>query len=181
MINKIYWIISLSTCLMITTSCSKQNEFIRTHESDEGFSVGDSRNAWNELKDINGNSYVYESNISSLFGFGSITRITVINGQLTERSYQEYLLNDQLEITNTDINYSETEELIGSNEKGTPAHTIDELYNTCFSEYLIVDLDDNFIYFETDSIGLMNLCGFFPKNCADDCFEGIRISSFEFL
>ncbi len=37
------------------------------------------------------------------------------------------------------------------------------------------------MYFENKHSEMMPLCGYVPKGCHDDCFEGVTISAFEWL
>ena len=132
-----------------------------------------SQSAWTELKNENGSSYTYTSGFSSFSGFRSTTEIKVVDGQVAQRSYTAFNdMNEEIE------SYVETGEEIGKDERGAAAVTIDELYTSCASEYLSVNSDKNEIFFETGDAELMTLCGFVPKNCADDCFQGVRINTF---
>tara|TARA_R110000851_G_scaffold279768_1_gene433063 strand:- start:472 stop:612 length:141 start_codon:yes stop_codon:yes gene_type:complete len=45
----------------------------------------------------------------------------------------------------------------------------------------VVDKEKNTLYFETEINGIMTLCGFVPNGCADDCYQGISIDSFEWV
>ncbi len=136
---------------------------------------------WNELKNKNGNSYVYQTTFVSWSGFGHITKLEIADGVVSSRTYQEFKTdgtNGQREVTDS---YSETSVELGSHEKGANTLTIDELYNSCAREYLVVDEGNNTLYFESGADGLMTLCGFVPKGCGDDCFSGISINSFEWI
>ena len=42
--------------------------------------------------------------------------------------------------------------------------------------WLRMDEDENLIFFEANNKGMISTCGYFPKNCADDCFTGITIT-----
>ncbi len=157
-------------------SCSK-SPVSEQHDAFE-----QSLKTWQNLKDDNGEDYAYSSVSSSAFGFGSETIITVISGEVVRRSYQEFTFGENsFDRINTDVSYLEEGMAIGTNERGLMAVTIDELYDTCAGEYLTVNEVDNNVFFETETNGVVNLCGFFPKNCADDCFTGFSIDSFEFL
>ncbi|UOR05180.1 hypothetical protein MUN82_19860 [Hymenobacter aerilatus] len=168
----------------IIMSCSKDEttnlSVLTTLKGESGISYNESLSKWYELKKTNGNSYVYQTTFVSWTGFGSITEIKIEKGIVTSRAYQEFKINatnGQREIIDT---YTETKANLGSHKKGAAPLTIDDLYNSCASEYLIVDKEKNTLYFDTDKInGSMNLCGFVPKGCADDCFRGIRINSFK--
>ena len=161
-------------------SCSKSDEVLNTIISSNGLSYSDSIREWQKLKKQNGNSYSYEIIFASFAGFGSTTAITVKDGKVIERKYEAYRDNtNEREITDT---YIENESNLGINERGALPKTIDELYATCANEYLRVDEETNIIYFETaDATGILSLCGFYPKGCADDCFMGIRLKNFKWL
>ena len=161
------------------TSCMQNNEIELT--GDSGINYKESLAKWNELKTINGNSYSYQTTFVSWVGFGSITELKVEDGKVTARSYQEFSINDSTGQKETQAIYSETKSDLGSHQKGAKPLTIDELYESCAKEYLIVDTDDNTLFFDTELNGTMNLCGFVPNNCADDCYSGIKINSFEWI
>ncbi len=100
---------------------------------------------------------------------------------VTSRIYQEFKIKEpsfQREIIDS---YTETSDDLESHEKGARPLTIDDLYNSCASKYLVADEKDNTIYFEAEIDGLMTLCGFVPKGCMDDCFRGIRINSLNWI
>jgi hypothetical protein len=161
---------SLSTLSTLTTLMS-ENEI----------SYKESLNKWNELKNDNGNSYTYQTTFLSWAGFGSTTEFKVIDGKITTRIYHEFRTNDKTGERNIIESYKEDEDTLGSHEKGASLLTIDELYSSCASNYLVVDKDKNTIYFKTNINGLMTLCGFVPNGCADDCYVGISIDSFEWI
>lgn len=177
---KYYLKLIFSCCLIVFTfSCNKN---IDNFVSKEGHSFSDSRDLWNELKMGNGNSYKYSSRISSVFGFGSITEMIVNDGKVTGRNYQEFTSDVNTgELINTDVSYIELNDEVGNNERGFGPFTIDQLYDSCASEYLTVSASDNFITFETTANGLVETCSYFPKECQDDCSIGFTISSFMFL
>ncbi|WP_150936197.1 hypothetical protein [Pseudotamlana haliotis] len=136
---------------------------------------------WEELKSINGNSYSYQTTFSSWAGFGNMTELKIVDGVVNSRFYEEYEINEtngEKEVINT---YLEEGTDLGSHEAGAEILTIDELYNTCLSDYLIVDSKNNVLYFETKLEGIMSLCGYVPEGCGDDCFSGIQINSFNWI
>ncbi len=173
--------------LLITTlmSCEKNEtnklSVLTTLKGESGLSYNESLSKWAGLKSKNGNTYVYQTTFTSWTGFGSVTELKVIDGIVTSRIYQEFETNEtngQHEIIDS---YSETKVDLGIHEKGAKPLTIDELYNTCASEYLIVDEKNNTLYFETELNGLMTMCGFVPNGCMDDCYRGISINSFKWI
>ncbi len=167
----------LSSCNDNTDPLSNLTQLV----GETGFSYMDSYDSWTQLKEQNGNSYKYQTTFTSWAGFGNTTEIMVENGVVTGRAYHEFVINDTTGEYKTMSSYIETSSNLGSNEAGAELMTIDELYSTCASEYLIVKKSENRIYFETDTTGLMTLCGYVPNSCADDCYYGIRIDSFDWI
>jgi len=154
---------------------------LTTLESQEGISYTESIDAWNALKTNNGDSYSYQTTFISFTGFGSITELTITNNLVTSRMYQEFSTDQMTGEKDIIDAYTETGSEVGSNPKGATPLTIDQLYTTCAADYLVVDENDNTLYFQTTANGLMTLCGFFPNDCTDDCFEGISISAFDWV
>lgn len=178
-------IVLLMILAAILMSCEKNNDdklsALTTIKGESGLTYNESLAQWTELKNINGNSYIYQTTFISWTGFGSITELKIEEGIVTSRAYHEFITNDtngQREIIDT---YTESRADLGSHEKGANPLTIDDLYNSCASEYLSVDKEKNTLYFETESDGLMTLCGFVPNGCMDDCFRGVRINFFKWI
>ncbi|GAA4291387.1 hypothetical protein [Aestuariibaculum suncheonense] len=147
-----------------------------------------SLDSWNNLKDSNDNSYVYTVSSRSVFGSGTNTTITVLDGKVTERIYEAFTLYNEasgnyLGFDNRIIleAYTESGAALGSHTSGAPALTIDELYNTCLSDYLSVNPDDNHITFNYDSNNIIENCYYIPDGCMDDCSIGVTLSDFEWL
>ncbi len=102
-------------------------------------------------------SYQYERSTSSIIG-GSTTTITVTNGVVTERAYEESILNDAGDYI--DDSWVETGDEIGSHDGAAEALTVIELHQAC-REYL-VELDEDPLYsltVQVDDNGFMNRCG----------------------
>lgn len=157
---------------LVLLACGEDNEYLNQ--------LTESRIKWNKLKDQHEDSYHYEVNTSSWTGFGTETSLTVENGVVTARQYEEYRINQETgEREQVDF-YTESGSELGTHEKGAAVATIDELYTSC-KPYLRVNESENKIYFETDANGIMNLCGFVPRNCADDCFNGIRLTFLDWI
>jgi hypothetical protein len=148
---------------------------------ESGMPYAESIDNWNALKSINGNSYTYQTTSISWINLGSITELKVVDGIVTSRIYQQFLINETNGEREIIDSYTETVDNLGVNENGTLPLTIDELYSTCASEYLTVDVNNNTIYFETALNGLMTLCGFVPNGCLDDCYMGVRMNSFDWI
>lgn len=173
---------------LISASCEKNDDsskneltILTSLKSENGLSYNESLNKWTQLKKDNGNSYIYQTTFLSWTGFGSTTELKIKEGKVTARIYQEFKRDEQTGKRVITDSYSENENDLGTNEKGARPLTIDELYNSCAGKYLVVDKEKNTIYFETAVNGVMTLCGFVPNGCADDCYQGITIDSFDWI
>ena len=166
--------------VLLLMSCM-QNSELTSLKGDSDINYKESFAKWNELKKTNGNSYTYQATFSSWTGFGSITEFRIENGKVVSRTYQEFSINDTTGHKETRDIYTETVDDLNSHERGVTPLTIDELYDSCAKDYLIADTDENTLYFNTELNGTMNLCGYVPNNCADDCYHGIRINSFQWI
>ncbi len=173
---------------LIFTSCEKNDDSDKNEatipsslKGENRLSYNESLNKWNELKKVNGNSYVYQTTFLSWTGFGSTTELKVVEGKVTTRNYREFNTDEQTGERVTTGSYTENENELGSHEKGAAPFTIDELYNSCARDYFVVDEENNTLHFETDVNGLMTLCGFVPNGCLDDCYQGISIESFDWI
>ncbi|WMI64572.1 hypothetical protein RBH94_10920 [Aestuariibaculum sp. YM273] len=147
-----------------------------------------SLDSWNNLKHSNENSYSYTVSSRSVFGSGTNTSITVLDGKVTSRVYEAYTLYNEVSGNYLGFEnrivleaYTESYETLGTHTSGAPALTIDELYNTCLSEYLSVDPDDNHVTFNYDSNNIIENCYYVPDGCMDDCAVGVSLSNFEWL
>jgi hypothetical protein len=170
---------------MILMSCEKNSDdklsALTTLKGESGLSYNESLTQWKELKNENGNSYMYQTTITSWTGFGSITELKVEEGIVTSRVYQAFETNETNGEREVFDSYTETKTDLGSHDEGAKPLTIDELYHSCASEFLSIDKENNTLYFETEVNGLMTLCGFVPDGCMDDCFRGVSINSFEWI
>lgn len=162
------------------TSCDK-DDVLAPHllvKGESGISYLESKSSWHNMKQENGNSYEYTLEVISFTGHGNRTSMSIDNGKVMERSFMTFFLDpDTGDLEETPV-YTETGAEVGSNSEGARPLTIDALYEICASEYLVVDAEDNMIYFDTNGEGVMSLCGYVPVGCADDCFEGITFSHF---
>lgn len=162
----------LSIALLITAckkdDIAKKDEFKASYQKFQDF------------KNLNSNSYTYVATSGSVFGYSSTTTITVIKGVVVGRDYKAYRLNDDHQSV-VDQSWTEDKSSIGTHNQGQEALTLDEIYNKAKNEWLKVDKKANDIYFETNTDGLIASCGYVPKGCQDDCFNGITISSIKAL
>ena len=133
---------------------------------------------WNSLKAQNGDSYTYASSFGSWTGYTSTTRFTVVNGEVTERSFESsQRLDDGTEQIES---WTERGEELGEREAGAPVRTVNEVYAACRDEVLIQNPFANSVGFETDERGLLAACYYVPNGCADDCSKGVNISELKF-
>ncbi|EHQ30729.1 hypothetical protein [Mucilaginibacter paludis] len=138
-----------------------------------------SYNAWLSFKSTSGNNYDYTVVSGSVFGFGSTTIITVINGKITARSYEAYRIA-QSPGGNTTVLKSWAEDASSLNthaSEGALLLTLDEVYDKAKSVWLKADKKTNDISFVAANNGLISACGYYPNGCQDDCFFGINIAS----
>lgn len=144
------------------------------------YDIETSIDTWEKLKKKHQNSYAYTIEFISWSGFGNRTTIEVKNGVVFSRRYQEFL-QENATVKPAEENYYETGSELGKNPKGAPLKTIDELYETCLGSYLTVDPATHSLSFYTNDLGIIRNCGYYPKNCIDDCFQGVSISKFSWL
>lgn len=167
---------------VILFSCSLETFNDNLEEKGEnGYTFSESRKQWKKLKGKNGNSYEYVMLEQSFTGFGSETTITVKKGKVISRLFHTFIISDEDGTKTLTFVYSEDRESLGTHEEGALPVTIDELYKTCLSQYLIADPETNTVYFDTNEEGVISLCGYVPVGCQDDCFTGITISSFNWI
>mgnify|MGYP007043344030 CR=1 FL=1 len=135
---------------------------------------------WGLLKVENNDSYRYEVTGVSWTGLNWVTAITVEGGQIVSREYERFSYSNDgaKEIKE---NYMETGDKLGTHVNGAKLLTLDELYDVCKQEYLRVDPERNTILFTTFDNGLVSSCGYVPKGCADDCFQGFTLRVIEWL
>jgi hypothetical protein len=136
--------------------------------------LADSRRAWEAAKAQSGNSYTYSREFHSFLGFSSRTDFVVESGVVVERHFKA-----QHAGAPESRQWSELGAEVGSHDEAFPPLLIDALYDQCETEVLSQDEDDNFMSFALDQRGLLQVCTFFPKNCADDCGRGPVISNLE--
>ena len=159
-----------------------ENESILdTLKSNNGLSFNENLDKWYELKTENGSSYTYKIKRSSVFGNTETTTFVVQNDKIVSRKFESYTPNFDSEdyeliLTNS---YEENESNLGENTNGAELKLIEDYYNDCSSEYLIVDTTNNIITFTTADSGIITSCGYTDERCADDCFIGYFISDFE--
>lgn len=181
--------LTLAALFLLTLSANSQvfgkktSKFIELEylQGDTTRTVEQSREIWNEMKEKNGNSYIYHTGFTSWVGFGYRTEIKVEDGVVTERKYESFQLNHKTNKTSIKESWVETGDEIGKHDEGNEPLTIDQLYGLCIGKYLKVDEENNTLYFYSNDEGVITTCGYYPHGCADDCFEGITIFGFKWL
>ena len=138
-----------------------------------------SQRQWELLKKMNGSSYSYTTTFHSWAGYAAKTTIHVENDIIASRECVATFLNYENETFSIDTieHYIESGHEIGTHVAGAKPLTVDELYYTCAKEYLKVNTKKNTVYLETNKDGLLNLCGYVPDDCFDDCYFGVRIDT----
>ncbi|QJB35061.1 hypothetical protein HF329_28645 [Chitinophaga oryzae] len=170
--NNIYTLVLLITAILFV-ACKKdkieyKNDFNRSYR------------AWQEFKTSSDNSYRYKQIWGSWTGSSTEVTVTVKSGKVVHRAYVAKRLNHDTQPPKIEV-YAQWEE----NESNLNAHsdlgvslTLDEIYEKAREEWLKKRSDAK-VYFEANNNGLISSCGFVPDNCADDCFNGIKISLIE--
>lgn len=131
---------------------------------------------WNRAKKEHNNSYTYTVKFSSFSGYRNTTVITVKEGKVIKREFNETApTNLPNQKTADKPKFIEDKTNLNTHNEGSPAVTIDQIYKDCSEKYLTADKNENIIYFNVDKIGILSVCGYVPKNCADDCFKGVSI------
>ncbi len=162
------------TCLIILLAGCKKDP-LDTIVSKNGVSYKQSLGNWQAYKRSVNNNYIYTVTTASWTGFSTETKITVHNGVVTARNYALYqMINSSRVALNS---YSEISTTLNTHTEGAQTLTLDDIYSKAANDWLKADTNTNTIYFEVDANGLLSSAGYVPKNCADDCFVGINISS----
>ncbi len=138
---------------------------------------------WKAFKANSDNSYRYTVATSSWIGISSETTITVNNGVVTKRDYiQRQRVESPSGQPSTIVaeEWQETGSSLNTHNYGAATVTLDEIYKLAREEWL-KERENVWYYFETKNNGMISTAGYFPENCADDCFVGITITSIERL
>lgn len=139
--------------------------------------------AWQAFKANSDNSYRYTVATSSWVGISSETTITVSNGVVTQRDYILRRITQSPSGQPSTVvaeEWQETGSTLNTHNYGAAAVTLDEIYRLAREEWL-KEREDVTYYFEANNSGMISSAGYVPNNCADDCFNGITITSIERL
>jgi len=166
------------------SSAGEPSEF--PQQNTEGTRLSTDKNALKELKELclkskanwqkikhEDNAYSYKNIRTSSGGSFTLAKeVTFLgNDALSLIIHRDYRTD---EATQTELNVrtqKRSYELKG-------IRSIDEIYEYCLETLFSMSEQEYTIYFGTDENGIINLYGFSPKNCADDCFEGQYIKEF---
>ena len=129
----------------------------------------ESRKAWEREKASHGNSYSQTRSFQSWVGFGHRTTVKIKNGAVTDRHFEEYDRDGK-----TTSAFTEGPGEIGVHKNGAAPETMDHLYEACATSYLTQDTDINILSLEFNERGILSSCTYRPRNCADDCSEGLE-------
>ncbi len=129
----------------------------------------ESRKAWEREKAAHGNSYSLTRSFQSWVGFGHRTTVEIKNGAVAKRHFEEYDRDGK--ITST---FTEGPGEIGADQNGAAPETMDQLYEACATSYLTQNTEINVLSLEFAEQGILSSCTYRPRNCADDCSEGLE-------
>lgn len=160
--------------LLLFTSCiaNKTDNFIVVNQKQK---LEKSFLIWKKIKLDNNSIYSFNSEFTSWTGFGNRSTIFVDNEKIVKKEFISW--NSKSEIIER---FTEYKNNIGNSNKGITPHTIDELYGICIDYIIKKDKHTNKIYIGYDENNILNYCLYSPKNCADDCSEGVEINNIKF-
>lgn len=157
--------------LVSVTGC-KKDDIANESEFNKSYKT------WLSFKSTAHNTYLYTTSFGSVFGYGAEVKTGVINGKVTWRDFISTQLKrngtsqiDTIKQWHEDASHINTH----PNDVGESL-TLDDVYQKAKTVWLKADKKSNDIYFETKNTGMISSCGFVPKGCQDDCFNGITIS-----
>ncbi|NML19264.1 hypothetical protein HHL16_00195 [Pseudoflavitalea sp. G-6-1-2] len=145
-------------------------------ESQNDIEFRKSYSSWLSFKKTSGDHYKYDVETSSWTGFASKTVIWVRNSKVIQRHYKVTQIGSTMYIPPSEMEWIENENEINSHKnKGAAAITLDEVYDKAQKDWLI-RRDNTEITFEAKNNGMISTCGYRELSCADDCFNGIKIT-----
>jgi hypothetical protein len=132
---------------------------------------------WSQAKLACG-SYHYAVVDSSFTGWRMTTTVQIAADVPAERRIEiSEVLGTPLAFTMTNA-WDETGSDIGTNVRGRPAKTMEQLYSDCEHDVLSQDPGKNDISFAADDRGVLQHCWYVPHGCQDDCTVGVSLSDF---
>ena len=132
--------------------------------------------AWEKAKKDCGGNYEYTVGFTSAFGFGNTTTIVVKNNKVVERRYEEFNRQAPPPPGAKPNGFVEKGAGIGTNKKGAPAKTLDELYQNAAA--IAAQPLPNHLrrYIRTNKAGLLLSCFTVDTRIADDApTKGVNV------
>ena len=169
-----FFLIGLILLNILFISCKKDDI---NYESDFDKSFKE----WTSFKITSDNSYQYEVIGSTWIGYSWKTVITITDGKATQRYFKlTPAPGSTVNIPADQLEWTEKENELNMHTQSPAAATItlDEIYDRARKEWLI-KRDKAQVYFEAKNNGMISTCGYVNDGCADDCFNGINISSIQ--
>jgi len=136
--------------------------------------VNKSLKLWQGIKETH-SDYSYSVLFSSWVGFRHSTVLTIKDHKMHSREYKAWSADRKLS-----QQWKETSAQVGLYEAGAEPLTLDQLYTQCLS---IIDEffnKHNHFRLKFNEQGLLKTCAYTPKQCADDCTQGIEIENLNF-
>lgn len=155
-----------------------KNDFDRSHEGLRALraEAADSLARFEALKLSEGDDYIFTQRVSSFVGSSCETELEVRGGRVVRRRQTS---------TGADgtpgESWVEEGSALGSHQGCHPLQTLDDLYAICLDDVLCRDPADHYLNLKTFDDGLLSLCSYIPRNCADDCSVGPALSAFMWL
>jgi len=159
-------ILSIAT---IFTACKKE-KIEYAGEFEKSFKT------WNTFKSTSGNSYSYTVATSSWTGYSTETTLSVINGQITGRSYIAKGIKGNPSTVYVIEEWNEDVNTLNTHEHGAALLTLDQVYDLAKNDLLLKRANAE-TSFEAKNDGLISSAGYVENGCQDDCFRGISIRS----
>lgn len=175
--NKIFLLVTTLLC-SIVSSCSTDDG--PGYQSD----FENSRKAWLHFRDTSHNSYRFTISGGSVFTtYGWETTITVSDGKIVERKFS-YTPGAEDSIPGDELEWTEGQDQINSAEHqhtaAFTALTMDGLYAKAQTDWLVKRNNADPI-FESANQGMISSCGYYIRDCQDDCFRGVHVKTIEKL
>lgn len=166
-------LVYLVVFVFFLSSCS-QNSISTPLLNTDILKLEKSEKIWLNYKRKSNNSYVYFINFISWSGFGYETQIKVKKGIFTQRKYTSWNRTKE-------NSWTENKKELGKHKTGAKLKLIDDLYEECKNILKTKTKSTNNIYLGFDEKGLLSNCLYAPKNCVDDCSNGIQIKEIKFI
>ncbi|KQR69601.1 hypothetical protein [Pedobacter sp. Leaf176] len=158
--------------LAFTLSACKKETIEHRKDFDKSFDT------WLDFKASANNNYKYQLVTKSWTGLSTQTTITVKGGKAIERAYVAQTVKHPGNVITIHEEWVENQLELNSHKNYGVILTLDEIYEKAKTEFLI-KRDDGATSFESKNNGMISRCGFTPKGCVDDCFNGYAIAFIE--